>query len=147
MRSRVQYMLLAIVVAMAAIMAGCDSDNGVPLTPSNLYGLWANEDAGTWRVFAFAAADDGAAPDLAGRSNVYRVHLYPDGQSAAEVQRGTFAITDGHLVTSVIWADDASFIGRDFANIVEGLEANTLRLESTSASSGTRVYKRVSALP
>lgn len=129
-----------IVIGMS--LAGCGS---AEVIPADLYGMWANEDAGTWRVFDFADSSDEA--ELAGRSPVFILYAYSDGTEATQVQRGEYDIVTPDLVTTVLWTPDGANVGESFANEIMDLRADTLTLESSSAASGVRVFDRVDTLP
>ncbi len=125
-------------------LTACEDDGGDP-SADEFYGLWANEDAGTIRVFEFAAMLDDA--ELGGLTNVYRIYVYPSGTTPEMVQRGSYRVAFGRLVTTVLWSGNGQNIGQDFGNDILGLSSSRMTLESTSTASGERVFDRVSTLP
>jgi hypothetical protein len=120
-------------------------DGGDP-TPSDLFGIWGNLDAGQWRVFEFSASCTDHA-ELAGLSPVYSISLYAEGAAPLSVQRGTYAIKFGRLVTTVIYDANPGNIGQTFGNDIRDVGATSFELESTATASGTRLFSRRSAYP
>ena len=96
------------------------------------------------RTFVFEATNTIHA-DLAGKSPVFRLYRYTEGGAPVLVQRGTYEITEGHLVVTLIWAStpDAGSVGTSYANAILDWSAERLVLESTSAASGERVFTPV----
>ena len=140
------------------LLAGC----GVDPTTEGLTGLWANEDAGTWRVFEFRATTYAieAAP-FSAESPAYLIRVYPDGVEPIAVQGGTYAVADDTLVntdagertmddvlvTDVLWSSDGTGLGQTFGDPIYRFSDDALTLRSPSADSGERTYDKVDALP
>ena len=137
------------------LLAGC----GVDPSTEALVGVWANLDAGTWRVFQFGGPVEQEA--LVGLSDVYEVSSYPEGAAAVPVQAGTYVVEEDRLVTvqgvdevadyvlvtRVVWSADGQGLGAEYGNAILGLTADRQTLQSDSAASGERVYDRVEAAP
>lgn len=133
-----------------------------PPDAAALYGLWANEDAGTWRVWRFEPADTDGDADLVGATDVYHVFLYADGADATEVQQGTYGVADdvvvteggrrsserdGVLVTTVTASADGAGVGSTFGDPFSAWTGDAFTIRSPSAPSGRRTYEAVAALP
>lgn len=132
-------------LAALLLITGCGG--GAPPAADELYGLWANTgDDGTVRVLDFD--ETGAAPDLAGLTDVYSIHMYAAGTAPVEVQRGTFEILEGdgwELVTTVTADQDGSTVGQSFGNPILDFDGDTLTLET--GDGGERVYAATDAMP
>lgn len=70
------------------------------------------------------------------------LYTYPEADAPVMVQRGTYEITDGHLVTTLTWSSDASMgsVGTSYANILHRWTGDAFDLESDSAASGKRTF-------
>jgi hypothetical protein len=116
-----------------------------PIGPTELYGLWGNLDAGTWRVFEFSETLDD--PDLAGSSPAYRVYVFEEATEATVVQRGGYDVVEDVLVTSVVWAEDAAQVGQTYGNAIVRLSRSVLVLEVTSTADGQRSFDALDQIP
>ena len=62
------------------------------------------------------------------------------------VQRGDYDVTDGRFVNNVTWSTDPDNIGQSFSNEIFAFDGKHVVIESGSAESGRRTYKRVEDL-
>ncbi|MCA9572007.1 MAG: hypothetical protein H6737_06100 [Alphaproteobacteria bacterium] len=126
-------------VAALLLSTGC---GGVP-EARDLYGtMWANLDAGEWRVLSF----EETRPELPEWTDVYGIHQYVDGEAPVEIQYGRYQITEETLFTSVHWNADGT-PGGTYANAILDYSRNAMELSSETASEGSRVFERVTSLP
>jgi len=140
------------------LAAGCGGDP----TTEGLVGLWANLDAGTWRVFEFRASTAAIAfAPFSADSAAYLVRVYPDGVEPIAVQGGTYEVADDTvvntdageramddvLVTDVLWSSDGTGLGQTYGDPIYRLTDDALTLRSASADAGERTYDKVDALP
>jgi hypothetical protein len=157
---RMRMILLAALAASAAPAAGCSDDSGVP-TSAELYGTWVAQDdmAGIYRVFVFAAADDGGHPELADMANVYVLYRYPVGDPPTQIQTGHYEVeevvlneggeevTDDALVTVVV--SDAGGVppGTRYGNGIDDWTGDALTLRSVGATTATFTRSPDDTLP
>ena len=137
---RLRFLMLLLGLALSA--GGCDGGGGGDLpTAIELYGTWENVEGGEVRAFVFEASN-ATWPDLAGASMVFQLYFYAEGAAPVMVQRGTYEVTEGHLVTTLTWASDGAMgsAGTSYANILYGWSGDSFTMESTSAASGKRVF-------
>ena len=135
-------LLLLVIVLM---VSACES-TGDPST-GDLYGTWVNLDEGVVRAFTFEHDAGASCGDLCGLSPVYRLYLYDEGDAPEEVQRGTYDVSEGHLVTSVVASTDSTIVGESFANEIRSYSGSRLVLESGSTPSGSRAFSKADGLP
>ncbi|MCB9738587.1 MAG: hypothetical protein H6747_04905 [Deltaproteobacteria bacterium] len=160
-RSRRRLALLAALALVGLVTAcadeGADGGAGVVPTSGELHGIWANIEDDEVRAWVFSASND-EYDDLAGKSGVYVVWKYTLGQPQTLEQRGTYAIVDGALRTKPVWdlwypcdvnwiGACPSGVGKEFSNEIRAFTKEKLRLQSSTATSGERVYNRVQACP
>jgi hypothetical protein len=130
------------ILGLALSAGGCDGGGGGDLpTESELYGTWENIEDGEVRAFVFEASS-ATWPDLAGASMVFQLYFYPEGAAPVMVQRGTYEVTEGHLVTTLTWASEGAMgsVGTSYANILYSWSGDSFTMESTSTASGKRVF-------
>lgn len=141
-----------------AALVGCAPPEALP---EDLYGLWANEEAGTWRVFEFEASSDAFLnPNFVGAVQAYQVFVYEAGAEPEVVQWGTFAIAqdyyfqvdeayarslDNVLITSASGSADGAL--GTYANPIFALGEGSLTMYSESAPGHRRTFARRSELP
>jgi hypothetical protein len=130
--------------AFACVLASCGGEAGpasiVSIAAAELHGLWLNVDEdGTERVWVVAPRDE-LEPVFAGRGEVSTLCI--DG---APVLWTTFEVAEGHIVETVLedrgQANAAP--GERFGTEILGYTGDTLTMESVSAPSGRRVWRRI----
>lgn len=132
-------------VAAAALLSlalGCGG--GDDPAAEELYGRWANLDAGVYRVWHFEERD-AVNPDVAGRTDVFHLYLYDEGSTPTEIQRGFYSIQFGRLVQEVRWDTDGTLTGMTFGNDIYAVSDDSFRLMSSSPDG--RRFERVDELP
>lgn len=135
--ARTSWALVAVCVFALGALAACDSadDDELP-TVEALVGLWVNEDAGAVRAFEFAAEAR------------YTLYFYAARSEPTVNQRGTYAITQGQLVTHVTNAPvDPALAGKTFGNTLLDWSGGSFTVTSDSAASGRRTFTRSDTLP
>ncbi len=149
------------IVGLAAGIAALVGCAPPEVLPEELYGMWANQDAGEWRVFQFAAlSDEFANPNFYSTYQAYQVYQYPDGGEPVVVQWGTYAVNQGMvlevddgyareidnvLITTATGSADGQL--GTFTNPIFASSDNALTLYSESAASGRRHFTREVDLP
>ncbi len=125
---------VVLLALLSCLVLACDSDPAGP-TAADLVGIWSNEDAGTTRAFVFEAPDD------------YTLYFYATGSAPEVAQVGTYAVTDGTLVTTVVGSPiDGGLVGRSFGNTIIDLGDDHLTIASPASATGERTFTRVDAL-
>lgn len=138
-----------LVAGLAVLGSACGGDR---VQAEDLYGLWVSQGASEVVAFDLQPAIDD--PDLALVGPDFWLYRYPEGVEPVVVMRGGWSIGeiapgDGRpaLVQQVVWAEDPSFNGTSFGNLILALGDEVLVLESASSPTGERAYDRVEALP
>lgn len=133
------------VLLLSLLLTAC---SGTP-DEADLEGLWDNLDeaAATHRVWDFRASSS-EVPEFAGKSHVYTLYLYPKGSPSVSVQRGTYAITEGSLVTTALTSQSQADVGKSFSNGITAFEAGvSFTLDKTTGADGTRTFLKVAKVP
>jgi hypothetical protein len=141
---RTKCLLVVLIIGLGVFAVACGGDESDLPSATELYGAWENVEAGEVRVFVFEETND-LYPDLAGRTMVYQLYFYAEGTPPVMVQRGTYEVKEGHLVTTLTWAADAAMgaVGASYANILYRWSGGSFTMESTSAASGKRVFESI----
>ncbi len=136
--------ILALISSLALCTVGCGGDEDDLPTAAELYGAWENVEGGEVRIFVFEETNTDY-PDLAGRTTVYRLYFFAEDTTPVMVQRGTYEVKEGHLVTTLTWASDAAMgaVGASYANILYSWSGGSFTMESTSAASGKRIFESI----
>lgn len=142
------YFLLAIFgLAFAACLPATD----VPET-EDLHGAWESVDADMHRIMVFAAADD-ELPELAGRTNVYRMYNSAVGADPILVQTGEYSVSvrllnvgdeqveTEALITRVLWDSQGLYTGGEYGNPIVDYDGASLTIGGVSSETGERTYE------
>ena len=79
---------------------GVDPTFWVPAEMADLYGMWANDDGTTVRVFEFLDQESNLTyTDMLGVSPVYHLYVYPSGQSPVLQERGRVTMALGGVLS------------------------------------------------
>lgn len=118
----------------------------------DLHGAWESTDATTHRIMVFAAADD-ERPELAGRTNVYRIYTAPVGSDPILAQTGEYGVevrllnvgndqveTEA-LVTRVLWDSQGLYTGGEYGNPIVDYDGATFTIGGVSSETGERTYE------
>ena len=107
---------ITMLLGLAVVVGGCGGDESDLPATAELYGAWENVEGGEVRVFVFEETNH-TYGDLAGATSVYLLYFYPEGTPPVMVQRGTYEVKEGHLVTTLTWSSDAAMgaVGASYA--------------------------------
>jgi hypothetical protein len=118
---------------MFALVLAC----AIPDDPTALYGLWANTDEDTVRVWDMAETHE----ETGELSPAYLIYNYDLGAEPNVAQVGAYDLREDHIVTSPLGE------GVDYSNEIVAFRSGWFELEVDKTTGATRVYEAVDELP